>query len=158
LLRKGDALSIQLSGVPAPEQATYPIKVDEDGNISMPLIGNIKADGVTAADLKNKIETLYKTNRIYTNPTITINTYQERYVSVSGEVRTPTRLPYSKDMTVLGVIAAAGGFTDYADRGDCQLIRNGVTTPFDAKAALKDPKKDKPLLSGDIIHVKRAIF
>ncbi|MDR1192148.1 MAG: polysaccharide export protein [Verrucomicrobiales bacterium] len=158
LLRIGDTLAIQLSGVPPTDANIYTVKVDEDGNVAMPYIGNVKAVDITAAELKNKIEALYKTSQIYTNPTITINSYQERYISVSGEVRSPTRLMYSKDMTVLGVIAGAGGFTDYADRADVWLIRGGKTHHFNAKAALRDPAKDKPLLAGDIVHVNRSVF
>ena len=158
LFRVGDILSIQLSGVPISDLATYQVKVDDDGNISMPHIGNVKAAGVSAAELQNKIETLYKANRIYTNPTVTVVFFQERYVSVSGEVRLPTRLLYNKDLTVLGAIAATGGFTEYADRGNIKLIRGGTTTRFDARAALKDPKKDMPLLPNDIVHVERTVF
>ena len=158
LIRKGDAMTIQLSGVPPSDQASYPVKVDDNGNISMPLIGNVKAAGTTTANLKNTIEDLYKTKRIYTSPNITIYTMQERYVSVLGEVRNPLQIPYSRDLTVLSAIAHAGGFTDYANRSKCKLLRGDKVIEFNSKEILKDPRKDIPLIAGDRIQIDRTIF
>ncbi|MDR0534416.1 MAG: polysaccharide biosynthesis/export family protein [Verrucomicrobiales bacterium] len=158
LIRKGDALTIQLSGVPVEDQATYPVKVDDNGNVSMPMIGNVKAAGVTVADLKNTIETLYKSNRIYTNPNITIYTQQERYVSVNGEVKTPQQIIYYRGITALTALAQAGGFTDYANRRKCKLLRGDKVIEFNAQEIQNDPKKDIPLLPNDRIQVDRSIF
>jgi polysaccharide export outer membrane protein len=158
LIRNGDALTIQISGVPVDDQATYPLKVDDNGNISMPYIGNVKAAGITSAELKNNIETLYKTNRVYTNPNITIYTQQDRYVSVNGEVKTPQQIIYYRGITALTALAQAGGFTDYANRSKCKLLRGDKVIEFNAKEIQNDPKKDLPLLPNDRIQVDRSIF
>ena len=158
ILRKGDTINIQLTGVPYQDLAVYMLKIDDAGNISMPHLGNIKAAGITTAELKSIIENLYIEKGIYKTPNITILAQPERYVSIYGEVRNPIRILYSRDMTILSLIANAGGFTEYADRANCQINRGGQKIPFNAKLALKDPTKDIPLLPGDFVHVGRTIF
>jgi polysaccharide export outer membrane protein len=158
LIRNGDALTIQISGVPIDDQAIYPLKVDDNGNISMPYIGNTKAAGITSAELKNNIETLYKTNRVYTNPNITIYTQQDRYISVNGEVKNPQQIIYYRGITALTALAQAGGFTDYANRNKCKLLRGDKVIEFNAKEIQNDPQKDLPLLPNDRIQIDRSIF
>jgi polysaccharide biosynthesis/export protein len=158
LLRIGDSIIIRLTGVPDPEQGTFEAKIDESGQISMPHIGGVPASGLTTVQLKEKIETLYKLQKIYNNPNITILTQQARFVSVTGEVRAPQRLFYSKDLTVLGAIASCGGFTDYANRRRVRVLRGSQVIEFNALEALADPSKDVPMLPDDKIQVDRSIF
>jgi polysaccharide biosynthesis/export protein len=158
LLRVGDSIIIRLSGVPDQEQGTYESKVDEGGQISMPHIGGVPAAGLTTVQLKEKIETLYKLQKIYNNPNITILTQQARFVSVTGEVRAPQRLFHSKDLTALGAIASCGGFTDYANRRRVRVLRGSQVIEFNALEALGDPSKDIPLIPDDKIQVDRSIF
>lgn len=158
LLRVGDSLIIRLTGVPDPEQGTFEAKVDEGGQISMPHIGGVPAAGLTTVQLKEKIETLYKLEKIYKNPNITILTQQARFVSVTGEVRAPQRLFHSKDLTALGAIASCGGFTDYANRRRVRILRGSQVIEFNALEALGDPSKDVPLYPDDKIQVDRSIF
>jgi polysaccharide export outer membrane protein len=158
LIRNGDTLNIQLSGVPIDDQATFTLKVDDNGNISMPYIGNVRASGITSAELKSGIETLYKTNRVYTNPNVTIVPWQERYVSISGEVKNPQQITYYRGITALAALAQAGGFTDYANRSKCKLLRGSKVIEFSAKEIQNDPRKDLSLLPNDRILIERAIF
>ncbi|MDD5260600.1 MAG: polysaccharide biosynthesis/export family protein [Methylacidiphilales bacterium] len=158
LIRSGDSLIIRLTGVPTDDQGVFEVKVDESGQISMPYIGNIPAVGLTTVLLKQKIETLYKLKKIFTNPNITVLANQERYVSVTGEVRNPQRMIYTKDITALSAIAGCGGFTDYADRRHCKVLRGPDTIEFNANDILNDPSKDVPLLPDDKIQINRSIF
>ncbi len=158
LLRVGDALIIRLTGVPDAEQGVYETKVDEGGQVSMPHIGAVPAANLTTVQLKEKIETLYKMQRIYTNPNITVTTQQSRYVSVTGEVRAPQRLFHSKDLTALGAIASCGGFTDYANRRKVRILRGTQAIEFNAQAALTNPANDVPMFPDDKIQVDRSVF
>lgn len=158
LLRVGDSLIIRLTGVPDQEQGTFEAKVDESGQISMPHIGGFPAAGLTTVQLKEKIETLYKLQKIYTNPNITILTQQARFVSITGEVRAPQRLFHSKDLTTLGAIASCGGFTDFANRRKVRILRGSQVIEFNALEALGDPSRDVPLIPDDKIQVDRSIF
>ncbi|NJK90971.1 MAG: hypothetical protein HC904_03520 [Blastochloris sp.] len=158
LIRIGDSLDIALTGVPDTEGRNFAVKVDESGQISMPHIGGVPAAGLTTVQLKDKIETLYKIQKIYNTPNITIIAQQARFVSVTGEVRGPQRMFHSKDLTALGAIASCGGFTDYANRRKVRILRGNQLIEFNALDALSDPSRDVPLLPDDKIQVDRSIF
>jgi polysaccharide export outer membrane protein len=147
-----------LSGVPPEDQGVYEVRVDEAGQISMPYIGNIQAAGLTTVALKQRIESSYKGRGIYSTPNVTIYTREVRFVNVTGEVRVPQRVPYTKDLTALGAIAACGGFTDFANRRKVRLLRGGQLIEFNATSILQDPSKDIPLSPDDKIQVDRSVF
>jgi polysaccharide biosynthesis/export protein VpsN len=158
LIRVGDMLSIRLSGIPAEDAAVYEVKVGDEGEVSMPLLsGTFHAAGLTTSQLKESLENAYRTRRVYSNPNITI-VPELRYVNVNGEVRQPQRVPFTNDLTVLRAIAAAGGFTDYAQKHDVQLLRGSRVYHIDASKALKDLSLDATLQAGDQIQVPRSVF
>ncbi|MFQ3670104.1 MAG: polysaccharide biosynthesis/export family protein [Verrucomicrobiia bacterium] len=158
LLRVGDGLIIRLSGVPPEDQGVYEVRIDESGMISMPYVGNIQAAGTTTVDLKQRIEGAYRSRGIYSTPNVTVFTREARFVNVTGEVRAPQRVPYTKDLTAVGAIAACGGFTDFANRRKVNLLRGGRRIEFNAAEILRDPSKDIPLMPDDNIQVDRSIF
>jgi len=158
LLRGGDTLIIRLTGVPTADQGIYEIKVDESGKVSMPYIGNVQAANFTTVQLKKAIEEAYVQQEIFTNPNVTVDLKEQRFVDVTGEVRMPQRVPYTKDLTALGAVAACGGFTDFANRRKVKLTQSGVTREFNAKEIQVDPSRDIRLLPNDKIHVDRSIF
>jgi len=158
LLRGGDTLIIRLTGVPPADQGIFEVKVDESGKVSMPYIGSVPAANLTTVQLKEGIEGAYKTGEIFTNPNVTVDLKEQRFVDVTGEVRMPQRVPYTKDLTALGAVAACGGFTDFANRRKVKLTQSGVTREFNAKEIQVDPSRDIRLLPNDKIHVDRSIF
>lgn len=158
LIRVGDSMVISLNGVPVESRGVYEVKVDEAGQISMPMIGNIQAAGDTTVALKEKIETLYRTKRIFRAPNVSIVTREDRYVSVTGDVRQPQRVVYTKDLTAMGAIAACGGFTDYADKRKVKILRQSQILFFDAIEAGNNPAKDIHIQPDDRIEVGRTIF
>ena len=158
LLRGGDTLIIRLTGVPAADQGIFEVKVDESGKVSMPYIGNINAANLTTVQLKKAIEDAYLQQEIFTNPNVTVDLKEQRFVDVTGEVRMPQRVPYTKDLTALGAVAACGGFTDFANRRRVKLTQSGVTREINAKEIQVDPSRDIRLLPNDKIHVDRSIF
>jgi polysaccharide export outer membrane protein len=160
-LREGDQVEIRLGGVPQEEviQVTGPYQVDGQGFVNMPHIGKIRAAGLTQAELQSAIEGTYKSQQIYTNPTITINVpAQARFVNVGGDVKVPQRVPYTPDLTVLGAINAAGGFTEYADQSKVRLLRDGEATVVNIKEVRRDPSKDVRLKPGDNIEVPQSFW
>lgn len=158
LFRVGDFLTVKLRGVPAEDEQDFEMRVDESGNISLPHIGNLRAAGLTTVQVKDKIEAMYRMGRIYTDPVITVTSMQARFISVTGEVRAPQRMPHGKDLTALGAIATCGGFTDFANRRRVKILRGGSVIEFNALEILRDPGLDIPLLPDDRIQVDRSIF
>jgi protein involved in polysaccharide export with SLBB domain len=157
IIRTGDTLVLRVSGVPEGEGGVYEEPVSEDGAISMPLVGSFRAAGKSTSALKAEIEAAYRDKKIYATPSVTI-VQQARFVNVIGEVRSPQRVPYTSDLTMLKVISACGGFTDYANRGSVKILRGPKVITFNATQALENPSKDLPLQAGDQIQVPRTIF
>lgn len=158
LLRGGDTLIIRLTGVPTTDQGIFEVKIDEGGKISMPHIGSLPAANSTTVQLKKLIEETYVKEEIFTNPNVTVDLKEQRFVDVTGEVRMPQRVPYTKDLTAMGAVAACGGFTDFANRRRVRLTQGGVTREFNAKDIQADQGRDIKLKPNDKIQVDRSIF
>ncbi|HYY27800.1 MAG TPA: SLBB domain-containing protein [Chthoniobacterales bacterium] len=75
-----------------------------------------------------------------------------------GEVKTPERVPYTADLTVLASINAAGGFTPYADQRRVRLLRGTQVTVVDVKKIRANPSLDLPLEPGDKVEVPQSLF
>jgi protein involved in polysaccharide export with SLBB domain len=160
-LRVGDPVDLKISGVPAEDQAQVNniYTVDADGAINLPYIGKVHAAGVTPAQLARSIEENYRSNKIYTDPNITIIMQPSaRFVNVGGAVRMPTRVPFTEDMTLLTAINAAGGFNDFADQRHVRLLRGSEVTVYDVRRFRRDPSEDVRLRPGDKIEVPQSFF
>ena len=160
-LRIGDPLELKISGVPAEEQAqvnnTY--TVDASGTVNLPYINKVKADGLTPAQLAASIEGSYRSGRIYSNPTITIMMAPTaRFVNVGGAVRSPSRVPFTEDMTLLTAINAAGGFNDFADQGKVRVLRGSAVKVYNVRESRRDPSRDIKLQPGDRVEVPQSFF
>lgn len=159
--RVGDSLELRIGGVPSEETQliTGTYTVDGEGFVNLPHIGKVRAAGLDQAQLQRAIESAYRSGEIYTNPSITITVPTvARFVNVSGDVRTPRRVEYTTDLTVLGAISAAGGFTEYADQRKVRLLRAGKVRMVDVKAVRANPALDITLLPGDQIEVPQSFW
>lgn len=155
-LQADDQVTIQFSGIPYPPRP-HQTRVKKDGTINLPLVETVHVAGLSAGQLEEKLEGLY-VPRFYKQ--LTINVLNEsRYFYVSGEVKSPNRYAYSGELTILKAIAAAGDFTDFANRKRVQLTRrNGETFFVNCVEAGQDPSKDLPVLPGDKIYVSKRII
>ena len=159
-LRSGDQLSIRLAGVPSDDinQVSGAYTVDGGGNINLPYIGKIHAAGLRQADVQNSIENAYKVKGIYSSPIVTVSVQFDRLVDLEGDVRSPQRVRYTPDLTLLGAISAAGGFTDYADQTKVSILRNGSRTFVNVKKVRQNIEADPALQPGDKISVPRSFW
>ncbi|MDX2080692.1 MAG: polysaccharide biosynthesis/export family protein [Terrimicrobiaceae bacterium] len=160
-LRAGDQVEIRLGGVPGDEVSavTGIYTVDGEGSINLPHIGKVRAAGMTQSQLQTAIEGAYKGQQIYTNPSITVAVpTSARFVDVGGDVRGPQRVPFTPDLTVLGAINAAGGFSEYANQSKVRLLRDNQVITVDVKEIRRDPSRDLKLRPGDKIEVPRSFW
>jgi polysaccharide export outer membrane protein len=160
-LRIGDPVELKISGVPADEQAQVNnvYTVDANGSINLPYINKVRADGLTPAQLAGSIEGAYRSTRIYTNPTITIVMQPSaRFVNVGGAVRSPSRVPFTEDMTLLTAINAAGGFNDFANQRKVRVLRGNQVKEYDVRQSRADPSRDIQLQPGDRVEVPQSMF
>ena len=157
-LRPGDQIQIHLDFTGAPNQPvqTLDLNVDEAGEISLPLVGHVKAAELTPSELAERIQANY-VPRYYVRCTATVLVAQ-RYFYIGGEVRNPGRFPWSDDTTLLKAISTASGFTDYANRRKVELIHGSERHVYDCEDIQRNPVKDPPVRPGDTITVLRSIF
>jgi polysaccharide export outer membrane protein len=154
-LRPGDSLTIAIIGVPDP--STNSVQIDDQGIISLPYIGALKAGDETTAGLTQRIRETYVEKKIYTTVDVSVSV-TERYVYVGGEVEKPGRIIWTPDLTAAKAIEAAGGFTLYAKEDKVAVVRNQALYDLDIKLAQKDPSQDPRLEPGDSIQVSRSAF
>jgi len=106
------------------ESMTKTVPVRIDGKISLPLVDDIQADGLTPLKLKEVITEKLKS--YIDNPTVTVtvieaNSYK---IYISGEVKTPGVMRIRSQTTLLKTIITAGGFTEWANKRKILIIKN----------------------------------
>jgi polysaccharide export outer membrane protein len=124
LLLPGDVLTISVFR--QPDLALPEIRIPQDGRITFPLIGAVDAAGHTQAELESTIRLrLEKDFLREASVTVTVKEYAKRKVYIVGGVTKPDgyEIPPDARMTVLQVVAAAGGFTDRAYKEFVQIVR-----------------------------------
>lgn len=136
---------------------TRTIPVRPDGKVSLPLLNDVQAAGLTAMQLAGNIrEGLTK---YLNNPqvTVTVSQINSRRVFVTGEVAKAGALPLLPGMTALQALSSSGGFTQFAREKGIYILRNEngkqVKVPYSYKDVLKGKKEDIPLQPGDVVVV-----
>lgn len=158
ILRPSDAIQLKIGGVPANDAkaVTSEYVIDGQGYINLPNLGRIKIAGLTLSAAQTVIETGYRSHDIYTRPTITITMGTvHRWVNIGGAVKTPQKIAYKPDLTVLASIEASGGFSSSADQEKVRLVRADEVMIIDTKKIRANPSLDIPLEPGDHIEVPR---
>jgi polysaccharide biosynthesis/export protein len=107
-----------------PELSTT-ITVRPDGNVSLPLIGELNASGQTAQQLQEEVSR--RLRQYVSEPVVNVLVTQVNSpkFSVLGQVRKPDQYRLKNKVSVLDAIAMAGGFTDFANRDRVIVIRQG---------------------------------
>lgn len=136
------------------------VTVRPDGKISLPLVGELEASGKTPVQLQDVIS--QKLLHYITNPEVTVLLHDVKSgaVTIFGKVAKPGSYPLIRQMTVLDVIAEAGGFKDYAKLSQIYVLRinpDGTTVrfKFNFKEVIKgrDLSQNIVLLPRDTIYV-----
>ncbi len=156
LVHLGDALAVSfadtVNGVPPIDDV-----VKEDGSITLIYNQKFQAAGKTIGALQTEIRDRY-VPQYFKYLTVSIKT-QDRFYSVGGEVKQPSRQVYTGAMTVLRAINTVGGFTDFANKTKVQVIRaNGGKFTVNCKKALSHPELDREVYPGDIINVPKRLW
>ena len=157
-LRVGDQIQVRLETggqVTAPSQL-YDLIIDENGQISLPLVGQVPAAGKTTSELSEGIQSRY-VPRFFVRCSALVVT-AARFFYVGGEVKSAGRFQWTEDVTLIKAINTAGGFTDYANRSKVEVIRESVKVVYDYEELRRNPAKDAPIRPGDSIWVVRSLF
>ena len=159
LLKVGDPMVIYLRGLPDMPGGEKMIEdiVDETGVVNLPYIDGVVAAGKSRSELERAIEKEYVDKRIYRRLTVNVLVPSQRYY-VRGEVRAPGPFPLVSGVTIVQALAAAGGYTEYADPGYVEIVRAENKFRVNARDLEKNPEHDQELEAGDVIIVHRSIF
>jgi polysaccharide biosynthesis/export protein len=121
-LGPGDQLDINVLGA---DELKGRYSVQDDGTISMLLIGKIPAAGRTVDEVEKEISARLKNGSYVTKPETTISVLTYRPFYILGEVAKPGGYPYASGMRVLSAVAAAQGYTYRANQEYVIITRNG---------------------------------
>ncbi len=133
------------------EDLSGEFEVDGNGYLSLPLIGEVRAEGLTARELEDELERRYGDGYLV-NPKISVEILNYRPFYILGEVKEPGQYPYEPGMTVLNAVAKAGGFTFRAKQNGILLQRGGADAPPVVVPG------NTPIQPGDIITVPERFF
>ena len=124
---------------------TTDVAVRPDGRISLPLLNDVQAAGLTPAQLRDRLMEVSK--KYIEDPSITIVVKQinSRKVFITGEVNKPGPYPLVGPTTVLQLISIAGGLRDYADSKKILIVRNENGRPMSYLFNYKDVVSRKNL-------------
>lgn len=149
ILGAGDKVRITVFGQ---ENLSRIYPVDAGGFVSMPLIGAVRAGGLTTFDLEGQIASSLR-RKYVKDPKVTVEVETYRPFFILGEVRKGGQYPYVAGMTVETAVAIAGGFTARAKKRSVQLSR-----PVHGRTVVRKVPPNWKIQPGDTITVKERFF
>ena len=163
-LQPEDILSVTVYEQP---DLTTRVRITSEGKISFPLLGKVRAAGLTVGELKDKIQELLEKDYLI-NPQVHvfIEEYHLKQISVLGAVKNPGKYDMytERETTLLEAIAMAGGFSDVAAVNHTRIIRSEDDEKCVIQIRVTDitkkgqKEKDVALKPGDIIFVPESFF
>jgi polysaccharide biosynthesis/export protein len=159
----GDSLNIVVWRNP---ELSMSVPVRPDGKVSAPLVDEIVAQGKTSVEMAREVEKAL--SKYVRDPIVTVivtsfvGPYSEQ-IRVVGEAARPQFLPYKQKMTLLDVMIAVGGLTDFADGNGATILR-GADGNKQYAVRLKDLIKrgdvsaNVEMRPGDILIIPQSFF
>ena len=163
IIGAGDTLNIIVWRNP---ELSLSVPVRPDGKLSTPLVDELVAQGKTSVQMARDIEQLL--GKYVRDPVVTVivtsfvGPYSEQ-IRVVGEAAKPQFLPYKQNMTLLDVMIAVGGLTDFAAGNDATILRSAEGTK-QYSVRLKDLIKrgdisaNVEMRPGDILIIPQSFF
>ncbi len=163
LVGPGDTLNISVWRNP---ELSLSVPVRPDGKVSTPLVDELVAQGKTTIEIARDIEKAL--SKLVRDPVVTVivtnfvGPYSEQ-IRVVGEAMKPQALPYKQKMTVLDVMIAVGGLTDFADGNAASITR---TSEGDKRYSVRlkdllkrgDTSANVEMKPGDILTIPQGWF
>jgi polysaccharide export outer membrane protein len=125
--------------------------IGSQGTVAYPLVGDIRAAGLTVAEFTEALRTAL--SQYVRSPSVSVEVANYRPFFILGEVTRPGTYPYAVDLTVLNAVATAGGFTYRANQRRV-LIRHANET--DERSYPLTPST--PVLPGDTVRIGERLF
>jgi len=165
LIGPGDTVIVQVWRNP---ELSMPVgvRVRPDGKLTSPLVEDVPASGKTPTQLARDIEKVLA--KYIQDPVVTVivpgvaGPYTQQ-IRVIGQAAKPQALPYQEKMTLLDVLIAVGGITDFADGNRASIVRLG-NPPLRLGVRLRDLQRygdisaNVDMQPGDILIIPEAFF
>jgi polysaccharide biosynthesis/export protein len=153
--RDGDTFRMAVGGAPREYTQDFELEYSiDDGSVTIPHIGRMRAVGLSPSALAGAIEKRLIAEKIFTNPSVVLNPVRApSTIVVGGAVRNPGRHPWAAEMTLTQAIAAASGPSEWA-KDQVKLIRGGKSELFSRKLLKKDPGTDPRVFPNDYVEVQ----
>jgi polysaccharide export outer membrane protein len=164
LIGPGDNVSINVWRNP---EVSMTVPVRPDGKITTPLVEDLPASGKTATELARDIEKALA--KFIQQPVVTVivtgfvGTYGDQ-IRVIGQAARPQALPYRRDMSLMDVLIAVGGVTEFASGNKANVIRNVdgklQKIPVRLNALIKDGdiSANMSMRPGDVLIIPESFF
>lgn len=163
VLQPGDLVEIQ---VYMEDNMNRVLRLSGNGNITFPLVGNVRLSGLTLEQAEQKLANRLTAYIKHPQVSMLVKEYGNKTVYVLGQVSRPAaiQIPPEKSLTVLEAITSVGGFTDIANTSKVRVLRmeNGKQKAIDVDITqiTKQGNKsmDISLHPGDVVFVPQSMF
>ncbi len=135
------------------DSLTGEFRVSDSGTIALPLVGPVRAAGLTPDELGGRVGQALVKADILKAPSVSVEIIAYRPIFVLGEVSKPGQYPYQPGMTVVTAAAVAGGFTYRAIDDYAAVVRTQDGTAVEGKAS-----RQTFVLPGDVITIFERRF
>ncbi len=149
-LGSGDVVRIITFGE---DSLTGEFRVSDSGTISLPLVGGVRADGLSPDALAVQVGKALVQAHILRSPSVSAEVIAYRPIFVLGEVSKPGQYPYQPGMTMVTAAAVAGGFTYRAIQDYAAVMRTQDGVAIEGKAS-----RHSFIQAGDVITVFERKF
>jgi len=160
----GDGLQVFVWGH---DDLTTSVSVRPDGNISTPLVEDMRAAGRTPTELARAIETALA--EYVRSPTVTVIVQQfvgeyDRQIRVVGQATDPKSLNYRSGMTLLDVMIEVGGLSEFASGNKAKIVRTDNGTEIVVNVRIKDlinkgdMSQNVRMQPGDVLIIPESVF
>jgi polysaccharide export outer membrane protein len=146
-LGSGDRLRVTVFGE---SELSGEFQVDGAGTVAMPLIGEVRARGLTVREFEKAVTSALQDGYLR-RPQVSVEVLNFRPFYILGEVQRPGSYPYVDGMTVLNAVVLAGGYT-YRARTNRLTIRRAN------EAEEREVGDDAVVLPGDVIRIPERFF
>ena len=164
IIGPGDGLQVFVWGH---DDLTAVVQVRPDGKISTPLVEDLRAAGQTPTELARSVETVLA--EYVRSPTVTIILQEfvgeyERQIRVVGQATQPQALSYRNGMTLLDVMIAVGGLSEFASGNKAKIVRrqDGEEIVINVRISdllnKGDMQQNVRMMPGDILIVPESMF
>lgn len=155
-LAPGDIISVRVFD--EADLSVEEIALDNAGIISLPLVGDVQAAGLTATELARAVEAAYAADYLRDpRVSVLVKKAQLRTIAIEGEVQLPGVYPYAEGQTLLTALALARSPTEKAKLDEIMIFRTvegeRLAGRFDARAIRGGRMPDVALMPGDTVVV-----